>query len=56
LVNTSPPRAGNSTLVKILRGIVKPNSGRIELNVVSFRPDSLIAVRGRHIDRRVLKA
>jgi energy-coupling factor transporter ATP-binding protein EcfA2 len=59
LVNTgfvwlTPPApcAGKSTLVKILSGIVKPDSGRIELNEVSFRPDSLMAVLGRHIDRR----
>jgi ribose transport system ATP-binding protein len=37
--------AGKSTLVKILSGIVAPDSGRVELASVLFQPRSLMAAR-----------
>ena len=37
--------AGKSTLVKILSGIVAPNSGAMELDGVSFQPKSAADAR-----------
>src|SRR5271165_763896 len=45
--------AGKSTLVKILSGIIMPDSGRVEIESIPFRPHSLILADGRAGGRRI---
>lgn len=41
--------AGKSTLVKILSGIVRPDSGRVEIDGAEFSPATLIHARARGV-------